>query len=392
MGTSYNVDEDIKNAYVDYLLREIKDKVKEKIKLGDDLTQDISGNREEIADQKMHEEMYKLFFTNNDEKTLSFDYFNRLLTMRRDEDVNELVREDYIKLKKFLILYYTAIYFDNVDLFRKLQKKGVAFEYGNSYGDEFERLQLGILDSDLSSLFREEDYLKLLENSMECITTFYHTIAFEDSYSKIRYCRQFANVFNKRKDILGKVYDSAFVQSRFELYEEETYFKASIKQINGIIGDYGYYDYKNKDNIKRVNKLIQETDLTLDTSNIDMDRIFESFSDDELKAMSQEEFSFIANASDRYTDLVRVKRLCEAKPCIMNYEVAYYTDFLNTFSDEEILSMSEKTLEELETNSYKLFGSNHDYKPIDKKTIAKAKMFVKKANIVNKFLIGMKDE
>lgn len=352
----------------------------------DDSVQDISYDREKLTDEKVREELYKILIDNNDKELLDILYFQSFQNFETINEFNESLSRKYKKFIKSLVLYYTAVYFNNEDLLRKLQSRGISFEDMGASGDIIDRLQLGILDSDLSSLFNEEDYINLIKESIAYISVFYWSVAFLKPQDKKKYCRIFANILNERKDFIGKAYESAFYFGNLKACGEETYLKATVIQVNTLINDY-CDQLRTDEKLERFNKLIQNTNLFLPLAwHANINAILDAFTDEELSAMSQETFEFIAKVSSKYNDLNRIKFLCEKRPEFINYQVSYYADFLNTFSDKEILAMLEATIWELDKNKDLFFNTNYDRKKYDKKAAGKAKLFVKKTNFVNRFI------
>ncbi len=102
-----------------------------------------------------------------------------------------------------------------------------------------------------------------------------------------KYATRFAKILKARhKDLTpnGSLHEDlnlyrVFSKSRMDIYEDDSYLKASKEQLN-MMGAMSLYDLKNEDTIRRLNNLIQTTDFSQYYCNADL--MFSLFSDDEL--------------------------------------------------------------------------------------------------------------
>ena len=145
--------DDFINVYVLRTLNEIKASVRFNIKLDKD--------REEVADTKMAAVLTDLINANfkNLQKDPNGNMIYTLLPIV-DEKENKKVRTS-------LALYYTALYYDNIELLQDLLQANINFN--GDYG----KINLNYLDKSISSKFARKEYIDLLK---ECgfVFTFFH--------------------------------------------------------------------------------------------------------------------------------------------------------------------------------------------------------------------------
>lgn len=370
---------DFKDIYVDAILEEIKSKIREKINLEMDDVQDISGDKVEIADQMMREVLKDILLNKENNPNSEYSYNFLLLDDREDSEAKKTVR-------RYLTLYYTALYFDNVSLLQKLIREGVAL------WDSYHDLQLGILDSDISTAFSEEKYVEIVKKAKASVILLYNSIKDKEYSTRKKRIKKFSSIINKRQDILDEeVSSEIWDNNRLDIYDEETYLKGTKEQLNSIVS--GCASYKNEDNRVHANRLIQDTDFTVSCKNttINMDMFFENFTDEELLALTPNEANFFRKVFNNCKDveIVRIKRLFLERRALAKYPYVFiytYGKFLEVFTDREILNLSEEILAEFDDNCYHYFPSS-----FDKKAEAKVKKYVSKNNMKNIFSLGVKN-
>lgn len=256
--------EDFIETYVRNTLNEIKNCVKTKINL--------EREQEEKTDEKMSLVLKELIDGNF--KNINVDGYGNLihtLLPLTDEKENN-------KIRCSLVLYYTALYFDNVKLLNRMLKEEVNF------GDRLNDLNLYVLDKDISSKFEEDEYIGIVKDCIVVFNGFYQTTKDLPKEEREKYITRFVNILKARhKDLTpnGSSHDYywLFDKKRMDIYEDDSYLKASKKQLN-IIAHSNTRCIKNEDTIRRLNNLIQTTDFNQHYWNTDL--MFSLFSDDEL--------------------------------------------------------------------------------------------------------------
>lgn len=365
---------DFKDIYIDGILEEIKKEVRKWVNLEEsNNVQDISGDRIGMADSKMRLVLKDILVNKENNPNSEYSY-NFLLLNTADKD------EAKKELRRYLVLYYTALYFDNVETLQRLVRGGAVLcgEYGI--------LKLGLLDSDISSIFSKDKYVEIVKKSEDLLISFYDSIRKLDFCEKNKYLKKFSDIVHKRPELLD-VNALIFGADRLTVYDEETYLKGSLQQISRIIGSCNIY--KNEENRVHANRLIQETDFTVDYHYVNLDSFFENFSDEELLEMSPQEAGFFARAFSKNIDVERIKILLAKRKSLVNYQfISEKPRFLELFTDAEILEMSEEVLKEFKEKEYRYFPGYDD-----KKKDAAAKRLVKSSSVKRLFSFeGKKEE
>lgn len=247
------------------------------------------------------------------------------------------------KFKCSLILYYTALYFDSLDLLNSFFRE--RFEFG----DDPKRLSLCFLDSSMFSYFKDfEFYIKIIKRYRSAFENFYKSIKDVEGSERKAYFNKFSTIIKKREDIPAY----ALTKNKLNIIEEETYMAASTTQLEDVIGS---MHLKNPDNIARINRLIRTTDYSA---------YFGYYTDNLLAVLDDEELFklsrigchyYLARGLEYGVDIHRLLRLYEANPLISNYSFTLNPYFLEVFSDSDIARMSEDFLVKLCIDQDELF-------------------------------------
>lgn len=308
-----------KDIYIDGILEEIKKEVRKWINLEEsNNVQDISGDRVGMADSKMRLVLKDILVNKENNPNSEYSY-NFLLLNTADKD------EAKKELRRYLVLYYTALYFDNVETLQRLVRGGAVLcgEYGI--------LKLGLLDSNISSIFSKDKYVDIVKKSGDSLIIFYDSIRKLDPREKNKYFKKFSDIVHERPEFLDIV----------------------------------------------------------DCYHISLASFFENFNDEELLGISSQEIRFFSGAFSKNTDVGRLKDLLVKRKSLVNYQfISESPKFLELFMDAEILEMSEEVLEKFKENRYYYFS---DYK--DKKKDSSAKRLVKSSSVKRLFSFeGKKEE
>lgn len=363
---------DFKDLYLEGILREIKDSVRKKINL-DSLeldTLNLCKTRVEIADIKMREVLKDILLKNNNGSKTEDDYnYNYLLLSVAK---NEVAKEE---LRSYLKLYYTALIFDNVELLQRMIKDKIG-SFKHPY-----QIDLELLDSKWLSVFTLEEFIEIININKQSLLNFYITTAFCENYERDKYFNKIANIFKFRKDLVKCALPGAWIKGKLDVYEEDTYKKASLEQVNAIIDKYGDA-YDDPEFILRINKLIQESDFHFSF----YPRIYKLlavFSNQELSRMDRETIEYYSVASYESIDLYRIKGLVQRNPKLIRYRVTSDSNFLNVFKDSEIVEMDDEILKQFESKKYEYFPEE-----FTKKAENKVRKFFNKTKVKSRFLLG----
>lgn len=307
-----------KNDFIDiYVLKtlsEIKFEVKQKIELKSDL--------ERQTDEKMKLVLKDLINANF--KNLQMDpQGNLIYTLLPIVDERENK-----KIRNLFVLYYTALYYDNVDLLQQMLSANVQFELNNS-------LRLQYLDKFISSKFDTTDYIENIKKFGETFANFVTSIKNLSDEEKEKYSQKFLSLFKLKYkemcEIQEKKYSryelkDLFVKNNLDTFEYDTYKCADNKQLE-LINFCGSHKY-NETTIARLNHLIQTTNF----SNIltDFDLLTNIFSDDELAKLDFDTSMFLSHYSDTPEMLQKAIEFIELKPEMPCFIVSYVSkeDFM----------------------------------------------------------------
>lgn len=311
-----------KNDFIDiYVLKtlsEIKCEVKQEIKLESEL--------ENQTDEKMKLVLKDLINANF--KNLQMDpQGNLIYTLLPIVDERENK-----KVRNLLVLYYTALYYDNVDLLQQMLAANVQFELNNS-------LRLQYLDKFISSKFDTTDYIENIKKFGETFANFVTSIKNLSDEEKEKYSQKFLSLFKlkyremceiqeKNKNYSRYELKDLFVKSNLDTFEYDTYKCADNKQLE-LINFCGGSKY-NETTIARLNHLIQTTNYS--NKLIDFDLLTSIFSDDELAKLDFDTSSFLSNYSDTPEMLQKAIEFIELKPEMACFVAPYVSkeDFMKT--------------------------------------------------------------
>ena len=256
-------------TYIQNTLNEIKGYVKQVLVLDS-----IS---EEETDKKMAIVLRELIDANF--KNVNVDGYGNLvhtLLPLTDDKEND-------KIRRTLILYYTALYYDNIDLLNKMLKEEINFGY------QLNDLYLYYLDKSITSKFEEEEYFKIIKNCGGVLKKFNFTTRDLAKEEREEYIIRLTNILKERhQDIIThSLYSNfyyLFSKKNLDTFEDASYYYGTKEQLK-MMSSYGNLsnNIKNEDTIRRLNDLIQTTAFKEYFYNFDL--MFGLFSDEELQQM-----------------------------------------------------------------------------------------------------------
>lgn len=335
-----------KDIYVENVLNKIKRYVAKQIVLDKNTFENRCKNtvesRMEKADRVMREVLSDLLLENTNSKgEASYKYNFLVFTEGREE----LARQE---IMCSLVMYYTALYFDNVPLLQKLLREGIYLESNPN------DLRLCFLDKEISNAFDSETYSDILKEKGEYFKPCYDSIKKESFIARKKYIKKFANILQNREIpsdySLAFCFEfSMFTKSRLDLYEEETYMKATNDQLRYIIAD-DVEDSLDEDFYKKLNEVIKTTDFYIERrSNDYLKTVVDLFTTEELAVLKIDYTTalWFNDSYNRGADMERVKRIYLAKPEISQFSGFLYPNILDLYDDEAICSFSSETINNL---------------------------------------------
>ena len=287
--------DDIKKVSAEMYLGKIKNIVKNRnIKLNDD-------EKVKYVDSKMIVMIKEVIFDENNEKNI------KDTEIKKDYDINTL---------KTLVLYYVALYFDNLELLSKLLESGFFGE-----DEDMKYIDLYPLDKRLSSKFDVSTYIKLLNSHNSIFHYFYNSLSFnpKDKDSDNDALIKFAKIINTKPELLDAIEQSSdndlcienfLTKDNLSSLSTDIFINANRDQIRMLS-----YEF-NDEYRKRIVNLIEKYNY-----NVDLDewyRFFKLFTDEEIKNIDKDLSYDLINLMERlnwalfYTEKMKkhkVKRL-----------------------------------------------------------------------------------
>ncbi len=278
------LNKDYEKVYARTFLNEVKNFVRQnKMK--------IEGDKEKEVDLKLEEVIKDLSFEDNGNVT---KYMLKSLFSNNAEETERVFST--------LVVYYAALYNDNVDLLKELLEKEFNF------GCKRSSLNIGVLDKRISSKFEREDYIKLVKCQSYSFSKFYYGLSYiyrkkDDDF----YIDKFSSIMKKtipsldseeKKTPFDEV-DSCNIVKALEYFDEDAILNASIDQRKHIIGDSDRYLKKmDLSDVNRVNLFLRDTNIEL--ALFQLIRLLPNFTDDEILKIDE-----LFNENSRlYRDLI----------------------------------------------------------------------------------------
>lgn len=317
-----NIDRtDFIEVYVLKTLNEIKNSVKWNINL--------EKNREAETDKKMSMVLKDLINANF--KNLQRDpQGNLLYTLLPIVDKNENE-----KVRLSLVLYYAALYYDNVDLLHDLLKEDIEFRNNGTIRFEY-------LDKSISSKFGRDDYIKYIKKHGTMFYNFLRSIKGLSEEDREKYISRFVSLFNANYDHIceylknEKRYcnlSSLFDKTNLDNLDDETYRLADDKQLE-FIDNLGITVF-DKDTRKRLNNLIQTTDFANRLSDIGL--MMKIYSDEELKTLSRDVSYFLSHYSKTDEMLQKAIEFAKLRPDLTLHGVCIHRNTFMNISNPRLI-------------------------------------------------------
>lgn len=308
-----NIDKtDFIEVYVLKTLNEIKRSVKWEINLDKE--------RENEADKKMSLVLKDLINANF--KNLQRDpQGNLIYTLLPIVD-----KRENEKVRLSLVLYYAALYYDNVDLLHDLLKENIDFVINST-------TRLEYLDKSISSKFEREDYVKYIKEHGSMFWSFARSIKELNEEDREKYISRFASLFNANYEHIceylknEKRYcnlSSLFDKTNLDNLDDESYRLANDKQLE-FIDNLGIR-VLDADARKRLNNLIQTTDFANHLSDIGL--MMKIYNDEELKTLNRDVSYFLSYYSQTDEMLQKAIEFASLRPDLTNHGVCIHR---NTF-------------------------------------------------------------
>lgn len=279
---SLNKRDEFIETYIRNTLNEIKSYVKKVIVL--------DPIQEEETDKKMSIVLKDLIDSNF--KNINIDgYGNLIHTLLPLTDSKE---ND--KIRRTLILYYTGLYHDNVDLLNKMLKEEINFGY------ELHDLYLYYLDKDITSKFESDEYSQIIKECGELLKWFNISTRDLPKEEREKYIIRVSSILKERHADLTVESSNRyalyylFTKNALDIFEDASYYYATKEQLRMMSSCGDSRNIKNDDTKRRLNDLIQTTAFKEHYWNPDL--MFSLFTDEELQGMDFWDGSYFSHYSE----------------------------------------------------------------------------------------------
>lgn len=263
-------------------------------------------------------------------------------------------KKDEFKVKKFgapvlsndkriipICIKYYAIMQDNLSLLEKLEEMDYSF-VGVQHS-----IKLFALDKQLSSKFKEKDYIYYLKKNNTCIEHFYNTLRGLDHHERELILKEFSLIVKEDPTTLevGREKDGFYnflTRRNIELFGKDFLLSMDKKQRELINTFYFQIDDSNISKIKEL--VVKYPDFKMPIP-LYVD-ILNMFSVDEIGTMSDKDIRLYA-AADKFHLLDRMKGLLEVNPEFDCPKGFINKDVFNWLTNEDILKLDYETMEEI---------------------------------------------
>ena len=221
-------------GYIDIYAKELLNEIKSRVRQNT-----IELTNEEDIDRKMIEVIKELcngqYVKSSDKEHVQFS----IVPSGTEEDTERVICT--------LIMYYTAMYFNNLKLLNKLLEKGYNF------GRERYRLSLCVLYKRISSSFEEDEYLDLVMNRYPVLESFYRSLIYDKSSKKSdeEYIKIFSEILKANPKIADrknnghgvKVMSDLITKATIDTFGKEIILTSSYEQRDEIIDEWRSWSY-----------------------------------------------------------------------------------------------------------------------------------------------------
>lgn len=349
-----------KNEFIDIYVLKTLNEIKRDVKWEIDLNKE----KEEDVDRKMSLVLKDLINANF--KNLQMDPKGNIIYTFLpivDEQENKKVRMS-------LVLYYTALYYDNVELLQDLLKENINFKRDYT-------INLQYLDKTISSKFERKKYVEMIKICGDIFRNFVVSIKNLSDEEREKYIQRFVKLMNIkfeliRNSILSRAtnyydrnqYELIFNKNNLDTFTDETYIKATKEQLN-FINSCESNCYK-KETCERLNNLMQTRNFSNYLYNLDL--MMSLYTDEQIETLDYYINCVIDKFSQTEESLNKIIDFIQRRPDLARRLILFYR--------EDFIKIDNFTLIEMFDN-FKYINSMHDNAYLMAKTV-KPKVALKK--------------
>lgn len=229
-----------KEIYIEKKIQEIREEIRKN-------HIELTPENQEKADRVMKEVLGKQYDRNQKDKSVIeiFDIAKKIHSKAaRNEELNIT-----------LILYYYAIYNDNIDLLSTLLEKDYNFGY------KTHSLNLWVLDELLTSQFEVDEYEKLLKTQEKVIESFYSSIRSEKSKEeKKKITKTFCDILKENPEVAkipnkNDYYTDLLTKEKIQEFGYDFFINATQEQ-KKVINKYTIFSRTTDTGLNRLKQLV----------------------------------------------------------------------------------------------------------------------------------------
>lgn len=213
-----------------------------------------------------------------------------------------------------LILYYTALYYDNVDLLHELLKENANFET-ICYS-----INLQYLDKSISSKFDRRQYIEMIKTCGDIFVNFAQSIQYLSEEEKEQYIERFSKIIvDKYEQICNEIkekpyhrlsFNCAFTKSCLDIFTDETYKQATSQQLE-MINLCNMKKYS-EETCQRLNNLMITKVFSKYLYNYDL--MMQLYTDEQLEILPNSISYAISNFSNSEASLNKIIDFIQRRP------------------------------------------------------------------------------
>lgn len=245
-----------------------------------------------------------------------------------------------------IVVRYYAIMQDNLSLLEKLEENGYSFIGGNQHS-----IKLFALDKQLSSKFKEKEYIPYLKKHSVSLEHFYTTLRGLDHQERERVLKEFSEIVKSNPTVLSIGEDkncSNFLSRRnIEFFGKEFLLSLDDRQRKLLNS---FYFQINEDNASKIKELIMKyPDINMSMPLYK--EVLDMFTIDELGTMSEKDKK-LYSAALKGNVLLRMKEILSINPLFDCPKDFIRYEIFKELDNEKILELSYETMEEIANINY----------------------------------------
>lgn len=338
----------MEESYLDILSKNILNEVKVYIRHNNVF---LDKEKESKIDKKMIEVIKGIVLTDKDN------------IFEKKQDEVDKKKEINSNIMPSLLLYYVALYNDNLDLLHKLLDS--EFNFGNY---KYREMKLFVLDKNISSKFDSAEYIELLKNNIAIFENFYRSIIFNKNkeYDLNEVVEKFSNLIKKDKNIANNKQSNKNEYERLLKVDVLTNFtEEEILKLNNA-QKYILNNFEDKKDNESNLKLDLIKNHNYSKRIIRWSRFVKHFTKEEILNLSDEEINLVENLclstgdyeNSHKIEEIAINKFKQIKKINPNFNMRLDSFAYSIFTIEQIMAMSESCCKKINIlcSNYRIYS------------------------------------